>query len=93
MASVSALSFAHHVAHHLLAVDLVRHADRGGFEHAGMLEHDLVDLQRRDVDAAADDQVLAAAGDADEAVGILDAEVAGLDALAEHGVDRAVVER
>src|SRR6266540_34295 len=28
----------HHVAHDLLAVDRVRHADRGGIEHVGMLE-------------------------------------------------------
>ncbi len=81
----------HHVADDLFAVDLVRHADRGGLRHAGMLDQDLVDLQRRDVDAAADDQVLGAAGDADEALRILDAEIAGLDALAVERIDRAVV--
>src|SRR5712691_3284847 len=81
----------HHVAHDLLAVDLVRHADRGGIEHVGMLEQDLVDLERRDVHAPADDEVLGAAADPDEPILVHDREIAGFDARAADRLDGAVV--
>ena len=77
----------HHVTHDLFAVDLIRHADGCGIEDAGMLEQNLVDFLRRDVDAAADDHILGASGNADEAFGILDSQIAGLDAFAAYGID------
>src|SRR5262245_10615682 len=83
----------HDVADDLLAVDLVGHADRRGIGDAGVLEQHRVDLERCDVDAAADDEILSAAGDAYEAVVVHDREVAGLDALAADHVDRAVLEQ
>ncbi|MEI6506354.1 MAG: hypothetical protein WCO90_10820, partial [Planctomycetota bacterium] len=68
------------------------HADRGRFEDAGMAQQYLVDLGRRNVHPAADDEVLGAAGDADEAVLVLRREVASLDAVRPDALDRAVVE-
>src|ERR1700722_1315991 len=78
-------------AHDFLAVDLVGHADRGRFQDAGMPHQHLVDLGRGDVHAAADDEVLGAAGDAHEAVLVHDREVAGLDAVGANALNRAVI--
>ena len=55
----------------------VGHADRCGLEHGGVAEQRLVDLARRDVLAALDDQLLDAAGDEEEAVGVAVPQVAG----------------
>src|SRR5260370_2769248 len=52
-----------HVAYHFLPIDFIRHPDRGRLENSGMSQHDLVDLDRRYVDAAPDDRILAAPGD------------------------------
>src|SRR5262249_58765244 len=67
-------------AHHLLAVDRVRHADGGGLDQVGALHQEAVDLDRRNVDPAADDEVLLASGDAEKAVGVETPEVAGANA-------------
>src|SRR5262245_16577201 len=72
----------HDVAHDLLAPDAVGHTDGGDLDHVGLLHEEAVDLERRDVDAAADDQLLLAPGEAEEPVGIDEAEVAGTDAAA-----------
>src|SRR5262249_31338933 len=68
-----------------------RHPHRGSLENSSMFQQDLVDFDRRDVDAPPDDQILDAAGDADESVRVLDGEVAGLDAVGANGFDRSVV--
>ena len=60
----------HHVAHHFLAVDRVRHADGGDLDQLGVLHQEAVDLDRRNVHAAANDEVLLAAGEAEKTVGI-----------------------
>ena len=54
----------------------IGNADRGGVEDRGVPEQHLVDLARRDVLAALDDELLDAAGDEEEAVGIANADVA-----------------
>src|SRR5258708_6717940 len=82
-----------HVAYHFLPIDFIRHPDRGRLENSGMSQQDLVDLYRRYVDAAPDDQILDAAGDANESVRVFDGEVAGLDAVGANGFDRAVVQQ
>src|SRR5262249_59765227 len=81
----------HDITDNLLAVDRVRYAHRGRVLDGGVLEQHGVDLERGDIDAAADDQILAAAGDADKSVRVHDPEVAGLDALAADRLDRAVI--
>src|SRR6266849_6579222 len=80
-----------HVAYHFLPIDFIRHPHRGSLENSRMFQQDLVDLDRRDVDAAPDDQILDAAGDANESVRVLDGKVAGLDAVGANGFDRSVV--
>ncbi len=60
-----------------LAQVLVRDADHGAVEHRLKGVDHLLDLGRRDVLAAADDQFLEAAGDGEEAVGVAPGEVAG----------------
>src|SRR5262252_8409174 len=79
------------VAYHLLSVDLIGHADRRCVENSGVLQQDLIDLDRGDVHAAPDDQVLGAAGEANKAVRVLDAEVTGLDTLGADSFDRSVI--
>ncbi len=84
----------HDIGHHLLAIHLVRHADGARLDHLGPLHQHAVDLQRRDVDAAADDQVLGAAGQMQIALVVEEAEVAGLHpALAVDPDDAVVGER
>src|SRR5215472_1785885 len=72
----------HHVAHHLLAPYRVRHPDSRGLGDFGALHQDAVDLHRRNVDAAADDEVFLASGEMQEAVGVEIADVAGAHAAA-----------
>src|SRR6266568_3683247 len=81
----------HHIAHDLLAIDRVRHADGRHFDQLRALHQDAVDLERRDVHAAADDQVLLAAGEAQEAIGIEHAEVAGAIPVVAVDVNAAVI--
>ena len=57
-------------------------ADHRGEADGRMLEQDLLDRRGIDVVAAADHQVLGAAGDPEEAVGIEPAEIAGIDPMA-----------
>src|SRR5579883_721402 len=54
-------------------------SDHGGEADGGMLEHDLLDRRRIDIVAAADHEILGAAGDPEKAVGIEPAEIAGID--------------
>ena len=61
----------------LLAVVAVGHAHRGRVEHRRVAQQHLVDLARRDVLAALDDQLLEPAGDEEEAVAVAVPEVAG----------------
>src|ERR1700730_2971151 len=72
----------YHIAHHLLAPHRVRNSDGRGLCDFGALHQDTVDLQRRDVDAAADDDVLFAPGEMQESVDVEVADVAGADAAA-----------
>src|SRR6185437_9295 len=60
----------------LLPVRRIRDADGCGFQHGGMREQRFVDLARRDVLAALDDQFLESAGDEKESVGVTVADVA-----------------
>src|SRR5262245_65949549 len=55
------------------------------------LHQDGVDLERRDVDAAADDELLLAAGDVQIAVGVEEAEIAGADASPAVDADHTIV--
>ena len=68
-----------HVGDRQLAGIGVGLADHRGEADGGMLEDDLLDRRRIDVVAAADHEVLGAAGDPEVAVGIETAEVAGVD--------------
>ena len=68
---------AHHERADVLAEHLVRHADDRGLLHVGVLEDHGLDVGGVDVVAAADDHVLDAARDVDEAVGVEVREVAG----------------
>src|SRR5215468_3037851 len=79
------------IAYHFLAVDFIRHADRRSLENPGVLQQDLVDLHRGDVYAAADDQVLGTAGDANKAIRVFDSKIAGLDAVGADALDRSVI--
>src|SRR5262249_41980240 len=67
----------HNVAHHFLAPHRIRHADRRSLGNFDALHQDAVDLHWRNVDAAADDEVLRASGEVQEAVGVKIAHVAG----------------
>src|ERR1700720_3558640 len=60
----------------VLAVIRIGNTDCRGLEHRGMAQQRLVDLARRDVLAALDDQLLAPAGDEIEPVAVPVAEVA-----------------
>src|SRR3977135_2657149 len=81
----------HHVAHHLLAVDRVRHADGGDLDQLGAPHQEAVDLDRRDVYAAADDEVLRATGEAEKAVDVETPEIAGAEAAATVDLHATVV--
>ena len=67
----------HDAGEDLLPVVAIGNADRRRLEHRGVLQQRLVDLARRDVLAALDDELLQAAGDEVEAVGVAIAEIAG----------------
>ncbi len=82
---------AYDVAHHFLAVDRVRHADGRGLDHVGVLHQERIDLDRRNLGAAADDQLLLAAGERQKAVGVERAEIAGAEAAAAMNFDVAIV--
>src|ERR1017187_2720123 len=60
-----------------LAVSVVGNADRGNLNNLRPLQQNAVDLERRDVDAATDDQVLLAPRYAEVSVGVEKADVAG----------------
>ncbi len=60
----------------LLPIGRVRYADRGRFQHCGVPQQRFIDLARRDVLAAFDDQFLRAPGDVEVAVRVAVAEVA-----------------
>src|SRR5215204_7053240 len=56
--------------------------DHRAFEHSGVGGDDLLDLDRRDVLAAGDDDVLLAVADLDVAVGMHDPDVSGVEPAA-----------
>ena len=56
--------------HHRLAIDRIGRTDHGRLGHVGMGGEHVVDLERRDVDPAADDDVLCPSGDVQKAVGV-----------------------
>ena len=68
----------HHEQRRNLAEMLVRHADHGAIEHRREGVHHLLDLGRRDVLAAADDEFLQPPGDGEEAVLVALGEIAGV---------------
>src|SRR6185369_6617927 len=67
----------HDAGEDFLSIVSIGDAYRRGFQHRGMLQQSLVDLARRDVLAALDDELLQAAGNEVEAVRVAVAEVAG----------------
>ena len=81
----------HHVAHDLLAPHRVGNADRRGFGNFRALHQHAVDLDRRNVDAAADDQFLFPTGEVEKSIGIEISEVAGAHAAAAVHPHRAIV--
>ena len=69
-----------------LAQPFVGHAGAQRRRHIGMLGQQMVDLERRDLDAAARDDVLGAADELDQAMRIHPREVAALEiAVVERG--------
>src|SRR5439155_19179540 len=60
----------HDAGQDILTIHRVGNAHRGGLEHSGMAHQRLVDLARRDVLAALDDQLLEPAGDEVEPVNV-----------------------
>src|ERR1039458_9446152 len=74
-----------------LAVSMIGNADRGDFDDLRPLQQNAVDLERRDVDAATDDQVLLAPCYMQVAVGVEKADVAGTQAPTAMDFDRSVV--
>ena len=79
-----------HIAHDFLAIDRVGDADRGGFDHFGALHQAGVDLERRNLGAAANDQFLFPPGEHQKSVGVEAADIAGADAAASMHSDLAV---
>ena len=77
----------HDAGEDFLPVFRIGNADRRRLEHRRMPQQRFVDLARRDVLAALDDQLLQPAGDEVEAVGVAIAEVAGREPAA--GTQRA----
>ncbi|MNQ56253.1 hypothetical protein D3C85_703700 [compost metagenome] len=71
-----------HVGHRQFADLVIGLANGGGHGHGRMLVQGFLDHLRVDVVAAADDQVLAAAGKPDVAIGVDTTEVAGIEPVA-----------
>ena len=71
--------FRHHERAGALPKSRVGNAHEGDRLHGRMAEQETFDLDDRDVLAAADDDVLGAAGNADVAVGIHPGEISGLE--------------
>jgi hypothetical protein len=67
----------HHGGGDILAEPRMRHAERRGLRHLRMPHQGLVDLQRRDLLAAAVDQLLLASVQCEKAIRIEAADVAG----------------
>src|SRR5260370_28754933 len=68
----------HDEREHALPHQLILHADHRGLGHLGVGVEDLFDLARVDVESAADDQVLLALDDEEEAVLVGPAHVPGI---------------
>src|SRR4029077_9815602 len=85
--------FGNDVAYDFLPVDFIRHAYRRSLENSSVPQQYLIDLCRRDIDAAPDDQILGPARDANEPVRILDGEVTGLDAVGANALDRSIIQK
>ena len=81
-----AAGLAHHVGHRRLAPLHRRHADHGHVGHGRMLAQHAFQVAGVDVEAAADDHVLAAVEQDQEAVGVEAADVAGADEALAAGV-------
>src|SRR5262245_16062264 len=71
----------HHECEHVLAHQRILHADDGPLRDRGMRVQHLLDLARIDVEASADDQVLLALDDEEEAVLVEAPHVAGVEPL------------
>src|SRR5262249_32779938 len=67
----------HHIAYHFFTAPVVRASDGGSLADFGALHQDAVDLHRRDVDAAPDNEILLAPGQMQAPVGIEEADIAG----------------
>src|SRR5262245_12987849 len=80
----------HHEAHHLLAIDRVGDSHGRDVDDVCPLHQQAVDLERRDIDAAANDQFLLAPGHVQVTVGVEEAQIAGLEAPAAVDRDRPV---
>jgi hypothetical protein len=65
-----------------LAPALVGYRDNRALEHGGMAADDLLDLDRRDVLAAGDDDALAAVAQFDRVIRVPDGEIAGVEPAA-----------
>src|ERR1019366_1199846 len=74
-----------------LAVSVVGNADRGDLDNLRPLQQNAVDLERRDVDAATDYQILLAPCDMQVSVGVEKADVACKQAAATMDLDRSVI--
>src|ERR1035441_10176459 len=74
-----------------LAVSVVGNADRGDLDNLRPLQQYAVDLERRDVDAATDYQVLLAPCDMQVSVGVEKADVTGKQTAATMDLDRSVI--
>src|SRR6266508_5309327 len=77
---------ADHVGDHDLAPFAVGPPDHRGLAHLGVLQQHLLDLARIDIGAARDDQVLGAVLEREIAVGIEDADIAGVQPAAAQGL-------
>src|SRR5262249_45695743 len=74
---------AHHDCERAFGPLRIRNADDGGFAHRGVLEDEILDVERRDPFAAGLDDVLEAVRDLEVAVGADDTDVAGVQPSAE----------
>src|SRR6266436_3347980 len=74
----------HDEREHALPHQLILHADHRGLGHLGVGVEDLFDLVRVDVESAADDQVLLALDDEEEAVLVEPAHVPGMQPPGPH---------
>ena len=72
------------ITHHLLAVDRIRDADSAGLSDLGEFRDDTGDLERRDVDASSDYQVLGAASHVEITVVVEISELAGPHSAYRH---------